>query len=88
MLKKVNEYLRKHPNSSPNEVSEGAQVDEFWILRFIKQGRIKTVSPSGEVDRETLLRHKLGKDLKRVAQELKKETERKKGFHIEERFKK
>ncbi|AWB10998.1 hypothetical protein TDSAC_1662 [Thermodesulfobium acidiphilum] len=88
MLKKVNEYLRKHPNSSPNEVSEGAQVDEFWILRFIKQGRIKTVSPSGEVDRETLLRHKLGKDLERVAQELKKETERKKGFHIEEGFKK
>ncbi|WP_448590007.1 hypothetical protein [Thermodesulfobium sp.] len=88
MFRKVNEYLRKHPNSSPQEVSEGAGVDEFWILRFIKQGRIKTVASSGEIDKEALLRHKLGKDLEKVAKELKKEVERKKGFHIDEGFKK
>ena len=83
MFRKVNEYLRRNPNSSPNEVSEGADVDEFWILRFIKQGRIKTVASSGDIDRDTLLRHKLGKDLKKVAEDLKKETDKKKGFHID-----
>lgn len=83
MFRKVNEYLRRNPNSNPNEVSEGAQVDEFWILRFIKQGRIKTVASPGDIDRDALLRHKLGKDLKRVAEDLKKETDKKKGFYID-----
>jgi hypothetical protein len=83
MFRKVNEYLRRNPNSNPNEVSEGSDVDEFWILRFIKQGRIKTVASSGDIDRDALLRHKLGKDLKKVAEDLKKETDKKKGFHID-----
>lgn len=46
MFTVVKEYIYDHPHASVKEISEGTEVDEDTILRYLKEGRIEVAEDS------------------------------------------
>ena len=44
---KLKEYIYDNPSTSIKKLSEGTEVEESVILRFIREGRIELSSPEG-----------------------------------------